>query len=56
MRALLTDTLNIKLEIEEVKKKLINHDKNMELVFSYLDKLMEKQDNKVEINKIGYKK
>jgi ORF6N domain len=56
MRALLTDTLNIKLEIEEVKKKLINHDKNIELVFSYLDELMEKQDNKVERNKIGYKK
>ncbi|WP_310555810.1 hypothetical protein [Flavobacterium sp.] len=39
-----------------IKKKLINHDKNMELVFSYLDELMEKQDNKVERNKIGYKK
>jgi phage regulator Rha-like protein len=55
MREFLTNTVNVKLEIEEIKKKLSNHDKNIELVFSYLDELMEKQDNKVERNKIGYK-
>jgi hypothetical protein len=56
MRVMLTDTLNMKLEIEEVKKKLINHDKNIELVFSYLDELMENQENTIERTKIGYKK
>ncbi|MCI4441998.1 MAG: ORF6N domain-containing protein [Lentimicrobium sp.] len=56
MRELLTNNLSVKLEIEEIKKKLINHDKNIELVFSYLDEMMEKQDNKVERIKIGYKK
>jgi hypothetical protein len=56
LRDFLTDNLNLKLEVEMIKKKLINHDKNIELVFSYLDELMEKQDNKVERNKIGYKK
>jgi hypothetical protein len=56
IREVLTETLNIKLEIEQIKKKLINHDKNIELVFSYLDEMMEKQDNKVERTKIGYKK
>ena len=56
LRNLLTDNLNLKLEVEMIKKKLINHDKNIELVFSYLDELMEKQDNKIERNKIGYKK
>ncbi|PWA06913.1 ORF6N domain-containing protein [Flavobacterium psychrotolerans] len=55
LREFITNNLNTKLEIEEIKKKLINHDKNIELVFSYLDELMEKQDNKVERNKIGYK-
>ena len=37
IREVLVDTLNLKLEIENIKKKLTNHDKNIELVFSYLD-------------------
>lgn len=56
LREFLTDNLSAKLDIEEIKKKLLNHDKNIELVFTYLDELMEKQDNKTERNKIGYKK
>ena len=56
IREVFTENLNVKLEIEQIKKKLINHDKNIELVFSYLDEMMEKQINKVERNKIGYKK
>ena len=56
LREFLTNNLSVKLEIEEIKKKLQNHDKNIELVFNYLDELMEKQENKVERNKIGYKK
>ena len=56
MREFLYDNLTTKLEIEEIKKKLINHDKNIELVFNYLDELIEKQDVKVERTKIGYKK
>jgi phage regulator Rha-like protein len=55
MREFLTNDLSVKLEIEEIKKKLINHDKNIELVFSYLDEMMEKHENKIERNKIGYK-
>ena len=55
LREFLTDSLSAKLDIEEIKKKLLNHDKNIELVFTYLDELMEKQDNKIERNKIGYK-
>ena len=56
IREALTDNLSVKLDIEEIKKKLTNQDKNIELVFSYLDELMEKQDIKVERNIIGYKK
>ena len=56
LRDFLTDNLNLKLEVDIIKKKLINHDKNIELVFTYLDELMDKQENKIERTKIGYKK
>ena len=55
IRQVLTDNLSVKLEIEEIKKKLINQDKSIELVFSYLDELMEKHENPQPRNKIGYK-
>jgi hypothetical protein len=55
IRQFFTENLTTKLEIEEIKKKLINHDKNIELVFSYLDELMNKKDKQVERTKIGYK-
>ena len=54
-RKMLSDNLSIKLDIENIKKKLDNHDKNIELVFSYLDELMEKQENPQPRKKIGYK-
>jgi hypothetical protein len=56
MRDLLNDNLSLQLAIEDIKKKLNNHDKNIELVFSYLDELVEKKENRKERNKIGYKK
>jgi len=56
MRAVVSDHLSLRLEIEDIKKKMNNHDKNIELVFSYLDELIEKKENPTEISKIGYKK
>ncbi|MBE9489182.1 MAG: ORF6N domain-containing protein, partial [Bacteroidetes bacterium] len=56
MREILTDNLNIKLEIEDIKKKLSNHSKNIELVFNYLDELIEKKEKPKPRAKIGYKK
>ncbi|WP_163444357.1 ORF6N domain-containing protein [Flavobacterium columnare] len=56
MREMLMFEMNIKLEIEEIKKKLSNHSKNIELVFNYLDELIEKKDNTKERTQIGYKK
>jgi translation elongation factor EF-4 len=56
IRAALADNLNIKLEIEDIKKKLSNQTKNIELVFNYLDELIDKQEKPIERNKIGYKK
>jgi hypothetical protein len=56
MREMLTDNLILKLDIEEIKKKLENHDKNIELVFKYLDELIEKQDKQIPQRRpIGYK-
>lgn len=56
MRNFLTGTLNLSLEVEMIKRKLTNQDKNIELVFSYLDELIDKKEHTVERNKIGYKK
>jgi len=56
MREMLTDNLNIKLEIAWLKKKLSNQNKNIELIFSYLDELIEKKENQKPRTKIGYKK
>lgn len=56
VREMLADTLSLKLELEEIKKKLSNQDKNIELVFSYLDKLISQKENREERRLIGYKR
>jgi len=56
IRQMLTDTLGLKLEIEEIKKKVQNQDKNIELVFSYLDELIPRQEEQTERKRIGFKK
>jgi hypothetical protein len=55
IRQTLTDNLNLRLDIENIKKKLENQDKNIELVFTYLDELMEKQENPKPRKQIGFK-
>lgn len=55
IRQVLTDTMSMKLEIEEIKKKLSNQNQNIELVFSYLDELMDKKENAEPRNSIGFK-
>lgn len=54
MRSMLMDTLTLKLDIGEIKKKLEIQDKNIELVFTYLDELIEKQENLEPREQIGY--
>ena len=56
IREMLLDTLSMKLDIEDIKKRLNNQDKNLELVFTYLDELIEKQINPPPRNQIGYKR
>ena len=55
IREMLLDTLSMKLDIEEIKKRLANQDKNLELIFSYLDELIEKKENPAPRRLIGFK-
>ena len=55
IRQILADTLSMKFEIEEIKKKLSNNTKNIELVFNYLDELIDKKDNSESRKEIGFK-
>jgi hypothetical protein len=55
IRQMLLDTLSMKLDIEEIKRRLSNQDKNLELIFSYLDELIEKKENPAPRRTIGFK-
>lgn len=56
VRQMFLDTTEVRLDIAQIQKKLENHDKNIELVFSYLDELTEKENTLKPRAKIGYKK
>lgn len=45
IRQMLTDNTELRLEIEKIKSKVDNHNKNIELIFKYLDELVEKKEN-----------
>jgi phage regulator Rha-like protein len=55
LREMLLANAELRYEIEKIKKKLDNQDKNMEIVFRYLDELLEKKENPKPRTKIGYK-
>jgi hypothetical protein len=55
IRQMLSDNTELRLEIEKIKNKLDNQDKNMEVVFQYLDELLEKKENPKPRKPIGYK-
>jgi ORF6N domain len=56
MREYLSNNMILKLDVEAIKLRLNNNDKNVELLFSYLDELIDKKGNAIERTKIGYKK
>ncbi|RNL49558.1 ORF6N domain-containing protein [Pedobacter jejuensis] len=53
LRKWISENGELKYEIEDIKRKLNNQDKNIELVFTYLDKLMDKKNEPRK--RIGYK-
>lgn len=56
IRQMLVDNTEIRLEVEKIKNKLESQDKNMEIVFKYLDELLEKSDKPSPPRKrIGFK-
>ena len=56
IRQMLADNTEIRLEVEKIKNKLENQDKNMEILFKYLDELLEKGDKPSPPRKrIGFK-
>jgi hypothetical protein len=55
IRKMFIDDTELRLEIETIKKKLDNQDKNMEIVFRYLDELIDKNEHPQERKRIGYK-
>lgn len=55
IREMLVENLSLQLEVEAIKKKIDNQDKNIELVFNYLDELIEKHENPIPREPIGFK-
>jgi len=56
LRKMLLNNTELRLEIAYIKKKVDNHDKNIELVFQYLDELLEHKEKPHPPRKrIGYK-
>jgi hypothetical protein len=56
IRQMLTDNTELRLEIEKIKRKADSQDKNIELVFQYLDELLEQKEKpEPPRNRIGYK-
>lgn len=55
IRRMFMDNTELRLEIEKIKTKLDNQDKNMEVVFRYLDELMERKTEPQPRKRIGYK-
>jgi len=55
IRQMLMDNTELRLAFEEIKKKTENNTKNIEVVFQYLDELLEKRKNPTRRKAIGYK-
>ena len=54
LREMLFNNKDLLLRMEKIERKLSSQNKNIELVFQYLDELIEKKEKPV--TKIGYKK
>jgi len=55
IRQMLFDNTELRLEIEKIKSHLDSQDKNMEIVFKYLDELIDKKHEPQQRKRIGYK-
>lgn len=55
VRKMLNDNTELRLFIEEIRKKTENNAKNIELIFQYLDEMTAIKENKAPQNRIGFK-
>jgi hypothetical protein len=56
LRKMVLNHTELLLEVEAIKKKLDNHDKNIELVFQYLDELLAKSEKpQAPRKRVGFK-
>ncbi len=55
LRKLLIGSKELRMEIENIKRKVTNHDKHIELIFQYLDELAQKKEKEIKRKQIGYK-
>lgn len=55
IRQSLADNTDIRLEIEKIRKITENNTKNIEIVFQYLDELLDSKEKTKPRTKIGYK-
>lgn len=53
LRTMVLSNTEIRLEVEKIKKKVDNQDKNIEVIFRYFDELLEQKAQ--PIKEIGYK-
>ena len=56
MRQVVMDNTELRLAIEEIRQKTKNNTKNIEVVFQYLDELLDKKENPEKRKQIGYPK
>lgn len=55
IRQALTENTELRLSIEKLEKRTDNNTKNIEIVFQYLDELIEKKENVNQRKAIGFK-
>lgn len=55
IRQMLIDNTELRLAIEEIRKKTDNNTKNIEVVFQYLDELIDKKENPKQRKVVGFK-
>jgi hypothetical protein len=56
LREILFSNKDLLLRMEKIESKLSNQNKSIELVFNYLDELLDKKEYSKRITKIGVKK
>ncbi len=55
IRQSFADNTELRLAIEEIRRKTENNTKNIEVVFQYLDELLNKKEDQKDREQIGYK-